>query len=203
MSLVPNEKTGKFNLVSKDTSAQFLQTELKKGKIEQSLKDLTAKLVEHYNKPEPVPPIDPADGHTFVVLILTKDLESKLCLPGSKLFNPQKGEVGKDGKSPRQSGEYTFFSSLMRFFKIEELNDILTLAVRDKIKNHTDDVDKDAGYIYEDKNNADVVRFLVNIIFKKKYVAELIDVKKNTIEELLDYKKLAINFDPFGKIKKG
>jgi hypothetical protein len=202
MSTVPSGKVGKFNLVAKDTSAQELLKELGRGKIDQSLKDLTAKLVEHYSKPEPVPPIEPADGHTFLVLILTKDLESKLCLPGSKLFNPKAEEVGKDGKSPRKSGEYTFFSPLMRFFIEGELNDILTLAVRDKIKNHTEDVDKDTGYIYEDKNNADVVRFLANIIFNKKYTVELIDVK-NKKNETLGYKKLAIQFQPFGKIKKG
>ncbi|RHZ35236.1 hypothetical protein [endosymbiont GvMRE of Glomus versiforme] len=191
LSFVPTEKMVTYNLLVKaDTSALKLAEEINKGKIEESLKKLAAKLFEHYNKPEPLPPIAPEDGERYLNLILVNFLRERL--DPTKLFgspsNKKKDELGK----------VIFCNKLVEFFDKNQVSDILIAATEEKIKSiaeqcewWTDNCldssdailegDDDCRHIYNNEQDAKTVGFLLQArIEGKGYKLEVENAKIKT-----------------------
>jgi len=86
-------------------------------------------------QPEPLPE---GTARTNLYKLLVTDLKDNLDEPDKKLFtvlpSEQKVEKEEDRKFVRSYGEYIFRSPLMKYFKEEDLADLLNLATKDKIE---------------------------------------------------------------------
>lgn len=163
MTHVPSGKEENIVMVGKDDAATELEKELSawiaSGRVTKNLQDLTSLIFNHYSKPKPAPPVKEEDGNRFLNLVLVGDLSKKL--DPNKIFKILPSERGA-----RNPGEYIFENKyLMKFFKKEQLTDLLIEVTDKKIEPFTlsypwyQTKETSDDHVYDSEKEAEIVGF--------------------------------------------